>query len=321
MKNSLFTKQDHLFELARRTGLRLPGSTPQDVRIWIDRLYPILALIFTTISPFVAGVFAVIPILVFMALENGSLGGSISPDLQLLVTLVSGFLPIYFIVWLWVWLIEKRHLWTLGLEKMGALRKYLKGALVGVLIFSTAVGLLGLSGYLRIDPQSTPLRVPLVGGVILLLLGWIVQGGAEELLTRGYLLPVVGSRYGAPLGIFFSSLVFAFWHLLNPNLSWLAVFNLFLFGVFASFYALHEGGIWGICGLHTVWNWVQSNIFGFEVSGGAFGTSSLLKLQEIGPDWFTGGNFGPEGGLAVTLVLLAGCLWLLIAGARKRMAD
>jgi hypothetical protein len=320
VKNNLFTNQDHLFELARRSGLRLPGGIPQDVRIWIDRLYPFPAVLFALITPVVSGLFAIIPILFFMALENGSLGGSISTDLQMVATLISGFLPIFFIVWFWVWAAEKRHLWTLGLEKTGAVRKYFKGALLGLLIFSAAVGLMGLLGFLSLDPQSPTLSGPVLGGVILLLLGWIVQGSAEEVVTRGYLLPVVGSRWGAPAGIIISSLVFAVWHLLNPNLSWLAVVNLVLFGVFASFYTLHEGGIWGVCALHTVWNWVQGNIFGFEVSGAAFGTSSLLKFQEAGPDWFTGGKFGPEGGLAITLVLVAGCLWLVIASARKRTA-
>jgi hypothetical protein len=94
--------------------------------------------------------------------------------------------------------------------------------------------------------------------------------------------------------------------------------NLFLYGLFAAFYALHEGDLWGVCAFHSVWNWVQGNIFGFEVSGGAFGGSSLLKLQESGPDWFTGGKFGPEGGLAVTLVLVAGCVWLLWSSIRQR---
>lgn len=30
----------------------------------------------------------------------------------------------------------------------------------------------------------------------------------------------------------------------------------------------------------------------------------LFNLMETGPDWLTGGAFGPEGGIATTLVLL-----------------
>jgi membrane protease YdiL (CAAX protease family) len=320
MQKSLFGKQNRLFELARRDGLRLPVGISEPVRIWIDRLYPILALLFCVVTPFAAGIFAVIPILFFMVVESGGARGSISPDIQLLATLISGFLPMFFMVWLWAWLLEKRHLWTLGLEKRGAAGKYLKGGLAGLLMFSAAVGVMGLFGFLSLDTQAINLSVTALGGVLLLVLGWIVQGGAEEVLTRGYLLPVVGSRYGAAVGIFVSSTVFAFWHLINPNLSWLAVINLALFGVFASLYSLYEGGIWGVCALHSVWNWVQGNFFGFEVSGSTFGGSTFMKFREVGPDWFTGGAFGPEGGLAVTLVLMAGCLWVVVAAARRRSA-
>ena len=321
MNKTLFSNQQHFFELARRDGLRLPGSLPENVSTWIDRLYPLLAILFCLVTPFVSSLFALIPFLFFMVLESGSSGNSINQDIQLVTQLISGFLPMYFIVWLWAWIVEKRQLWTLGLEKKRAIVKFLKGGLAGLILFSAPVGLIGLFGYLRVDLQAIIPTVPVLGSVVLLLVGWIVQGSAEELLTRGYLLPVVGSRYGAPAGIILSSVVFAGLHLLNPNVSWLAVSNLVLFGVFASLYTLHEGGIWGICALHAVWNWVQGNVFGFEVSGGALAASSLFNFQETGPDWFTGGNFGPEGGLAVTLVLVVGCLWLVVAGARSSTAS
>lgn len=318
MNKTLLSNQNHLYDLARRNGLRLPGGLSETARRWIDRLYPLLAIAFSLVTPFVASLFALVPILILMAIENSSQLGSVSPDLKLLVELLSSFLPIYFIVWIWVLIAEKRHLWTLGFEWTGAFRKYINGGLLGIAIFSAAVGLMALFGDIRLAARPAALGFAELGGVVLLLAGWIVQGGAEEVLARGYLLPVVGSHYGTVLGIIISSLVFASWHLFNPNLSVLAVVNLALYGLFAAFYALHEGGLWGVCAFHSLWNWVQGNFFGFEVSGGTFGASTLFKFQEVGPDWFTGGSFGPEGGLAVTLVLVAGCIWLLLASARKK---
>lgn len=317
VRKTLLANQNHLYDLARRNGLRLPGGFSETARSWIERLYPLLAIALSLVTPFVAGLFALVPILVLMAVENISQPGSVSPNLKLLVELLSSFLPIYFIIWIWVLIAEKRHLWTLGFEKPGAGRKFITGGLLGVSLFSAAVGLMALFGDVRLAAPPKALGFAEMGGVIMLIAGWIVQGGAEEVLARGYLLPVVGSRYGTALGLIISSVVFASWHLFNPNLSVLAVANLVLYGLFAAFYALHEGGLWGICAFHALWNWVQGNFFGFEVSGGTFGASTVFKFQEVGPDWFTGGNFGPEGGLAVTLVLVAGCLWLLIASARK----
>jgi hypothetical protein len=150
-----------------------------------------------------------------------------------------------------------------------------------------------------------------------LLVGWIVQGAAEETLTRGFLLPIFGVRLGPAWGILISSLLFAALHLLNDNLGWIALLNLFLFGVFASLYAIREGGLWGVFAIHSIWNWAQGNIFGLEVSGEDFGATTIFNLKETGPDLITGGLFGPEGGLIVTIVLTAGCLVIYFQTNRK----
>jgi membrane protease YdiL (CAAX protease family) len=110
-----------------------------------------------------------------------------------------------------------------------------------------------------------------------------------------------------------SALVFAVYHSLNPNLSPIAFLNLFLFGVLTAFYALYEGGLWGVFGIHAAWNWAQGNIFGLEVSGIPPAGGTLFNLMETGPDAITGGQFGPEGGLAVTAVLIVSSIivWLI----------
>jgi membrane protease YdiL (CAAX protease family) len=117
----------------------------------------------------------------------------------------------------------------------------------------------------------------------------------------------VGARYRPWLGVILSAIVFATLHSLNPNLSPIAVINLFLFGVFTAFYALREGGLWGVCSIHAAWNWAQSHLFGLQVSGLTPPGGTLFDLMEAGPDVITGGSFGLEGGLAVTVVLLVSC--------------
>lgn len=209
------------------------------------------------------------------------------------------------LVWLWVRLYEKRPFSTLGFERRGALMQYGRGLLIGLLVFGGSVGLMALFGY--VAPEAgDPARVGLaaLGGVLLILFpGWLIQGAAEEVLTRGWMLPVLGARYRPWVGILLSSVFFAVMHGLNPNLSVLALINLFLYGLFAALYALREESLWGICAFHSVWNWAQGNLFGLAVSGQDTGIGTLFDLMETGPDWFTGGAFGPEGGLAVTLVL------------------
>jgi membrane protease YdiL (CAAX protease family) len=237
--------------------------------------------------------------------------------LEQTIFLILAFGPIFLVLWGWLALFEKRPFWTLGLERNGAGWKYLRGFLVGLLMFVAAIGISAAFGYIAFE-EGQPSRqgLPALGGVLLVFFGWLVQGAAEEVLTRGWLLPVIGARYRPALGIIISALVFAALHSINPNLSPVAMLNLALFGVFTALYALYERGLWGVFSLHSVWNWAQGNLFGFEVSGSLPPGGTLFDWMEIGPDIITGGAFGPEGGLSVTLVLLAGCL--IIWGLSRR---
>lgn len=226
--------------------------------------------------------------------------------------LISAFFLTYVFVGLWVRFFEKRPVWTLGYEFKNALLQYGRGFLIGAGLFAGAVGILAALGTLSFE-QGDPSNqgVAALGGVLVVLLGWVVQGGGEEVVMRGWVLPVLGARYRPWVGLLVSSILFSFMHALNPGLSVLALVNLALFGVFAGLYAMREGSLWGISALHTVWNWVQGNIFGLAVSGTETGGGMLFNLQTAGPDWVTGGAFGPEGGAAVSVVLAFGILAVL----------
>lgn len=292
-----------LFHLARR-GTRLTH--------WLAVLP--LGLAFLFVSSFGA-IPVVLAMLVVYGVENGMPSMQGEPALVsgfwMALQLVFSFAGIFLFLWLWLKFYEKRPFHTLGFEKNGALLQYGRGLLFGALLFGGAVGLMALFGF--VERQAVPLQtdqtgLAALGGVLLVALGWVVQGAGEEVLTRGWMLPVLGARARPWIGIVVVSLFFSLLHGLNPNLSVLAMVNLALFGLFAAFYALREGSLWGICALHSVWNWIQGNVFGFEVSGTNAGGGALFKFVETGPDWFTGGAFGPEGGLAVSLMLLLGIL-------------
>lgn len=263
-----------------------------------------------------------LPVMFFLLARNGFAEGEDAAALAgqpvALAGLLQGLLlalafgGMILLVWLWVRLYEKRGLVTLGFEREGALRQYGRGLLIGLLTFAGAVGLMALFGFLAPE-ASDPGRVGLaaLGGILLVIPGWLVQGAAEEVLTRGWMMPALAARYRPWLGVLLSSLFFTAAHGLNPNLTALALINLFLYGLFAAFYALREGLLWGVCAFHSAWNWAQGNFFGLAVSGNQAQGGMLFDLMETGPDWFTGGAFGPEGGLAVTLVLLAGMAAML----------
>jgi membrane protease YdiL (CAAX protease family) len=294
----------HLFELARK-GRRLTHF--------------LLAVPLAFAFAFVAQ-FASLPVVAILVMRNGLSADLLSMSdmpvtlagLYMALFLASAFILVYLFVGLWVYFYERRPFWTLGYERMHALVRYVRGFLFGGLMFAAAVGILLLLGAISAgagDPSRQGIAA--IWGILLVLLGWIVQGGAEEVLVRGWLLPVVGARFRPWMGLTVSSLVFAVMHSLNEGLNGLALLNLALFALFAGLYAMREGSIWGISALHSAWNWFQGNIFGFHVSGMASGGGSLLGLAAQGPAWLTGGVFGPEGGVAVTLVLLLGVATVL----------
>jgi membrane protease YdiL (CAAX protease family) len=312
----LLSPLNHLFEMAR-TGKRLPHVL----------LAVPMSIVMVLLAQLTGGVLALLLIVgLSMATLEGNMPESpeawsnlVLPDtaLEQTILLVLAFGPIFLLLWGWLAFVEKRPFWTIGVERDGAVWKYIRGVLVGLLMFGSAVAISAALGYVEFeqgDPQKQGL--PALFGVLLVYLGWTIQGPAEEALTRGWLMPVIGARYRPWIGVLISSLLFAFLHSLNPNLSLIAMLNLFLFGLFAAVYALYEGGLWGVFSIHAVWNWIQGNLLGFEVSGNVAPGGTLFNLREIGPDMITGGSFGPEGGLAVTVVLLLGIAIVVLLSQR-----
>ncbi len=194
--------------------------------------------------------------------------------------------------------IEKRRLFTLGFRLKGAFLEYLSGIGIGLLLFTAVYGVDLLSGEIVFGGINQTLSV---STLVLFFFGFVIQGASEEILLRGCYFVSSASCGSVPVAVLISSALFAAMHLGNTGVSIIAVLNIFLFGVFAALYFLRRGSIWGICAIHSVWNFAQGNIFGCRVSGMRFG-ASIFNTVENGGVW-SGGAFGPEGGLGATVIL------------------
>jgi len=206
-------------------------------------------------------------------------------------------------LYLWVRLKEGRPFATVGFRSRPS--GIGLGATVGFGMFAVVV----LAG-VATGQTTLVARAPtaaLVGGVLLALAGFAVQGSTEEILTRGYLMQATARRWGLVAGVAVQAVLFALLHGLNPGTGPLALLNLVLVAVFLAGWALLEGGLWGVCAWHAVWNWAQGNVWGLLVSGQPITTSLLVtRPTPTASELVTGGGFGPEGGLLVTGVLGAG---------------
>lgn len=250
---------------------------------------------------------------------NGALeiaNAILSSDVSIIVNLFATLMMII-VAFVFCRFIQKRPLRTLGFKKEGIVKEYAIGMVMGFLVFSAAVLLCVLTGALRLNGLSSTFSA---GIFLLYVAGFMIQGMAEEVLCRGYFMVSMARRYPIVIAILANSLLFALLHLLNSGITLLAVFNLVLFGVFASLYFLRRGSIWGIGAFHSVWNLVQGNFYGILVSGIETQSSVLRSEMVSGKEIWNGGAFGLEGGLGVTIVYLAGILVLLVLKKKEAVS-
>ena len=163
-------------------------------------------------------------------------------------------------------------------------------------------------------------ELPFMAAISIPLLLFIAVGFYEELFSRGYQLTNLAEgfsgKYLSPqvallLACLISSGFFGFLHATNPNATLLSSLNIGLAGIFLATGFLLTGELAVPIGLHISWNFFQGNIFGFPVSGGNFKSAALVQIQQNGPDWLTGGAFGPEGGLIGAFANILGILLII----------
>jgi membrane protease YdiL (CAAX protease family) len=134
---------------------------------------------------------------------------------------------------------------------------------------------------------------------------FFIGSAAEEAYFRGYILQTFARADLAWLAIAFTAVFFSYGHFNNPNVSFFAKLNTAIAGVWFGVAYLKTRNLWFPFGIHFAWNWLQGAILGIPVSGITELTPAPLFLEpEKGADFFTGGNYGIEGGLACTIAII-----------------
>lgn len=202
---------------------------------------------------------------------------------------------------------------SLGLIRHHALRQYLLGLVIGFVMIIGAAGIALATGALEYKGlQDVSLIV--IGAY---LLAFIIQGFSEELVMRGFFMNAYAARKGMFAAIIVNSVVFAMLHLGNDGVSVLAMINLILAGIVFSLMAAYFDNIIVCSAAHSMWNFAQGNLFGVLVSG-IYLPSTVMRFQNVpGMDWLSGGAFGLEGGIAVTVIEILSILLLCYVHAKK----
>ena len=125
----------------------------------------------------------------------------------------------------------------------------------------------------------------------------------EEMLFRGYAFQLLVGVLGPFATILPFGVLFGFAHMANQNITMLGVGNTMLWGVLLGYAVVRSGDLWLAIGLHFGWNWILP-VFGVNLSGFTMGVTGVTVRWRVSGLW-SGGAYGPEGGLLTSAVIVA----------------
>jgi uncharacterized protein len=197
----------------------------------------------------------------------------------------------------------------------GAVRNLLLGIGGGV---GAAVLILGgalITGSAHFEASQTA-PAQSIGASLFLTVVLLFGAAGEEMLFRGYAFQVLLGALGPFATILPISMLFALAHSGNLNVTFLGLVNTFGWGVVLGYAFLRSGDLWLPIGLHFGWNWALP-LFGVNLSGFTMSITGYAMRWTVGPLW-SGGDYGPEGGLVTTLVIFLLITWLVRAPVRRQ---
>lgn len=200
--------------------------------------------------------------------------------------------------------------WTrLGLGRQALRGRALAiGLAAGTLAILLPSALLLASGHLHLEPQP-PIeswgRAARESCFVLAPAALI-----EEMALRGYMFTSLRSAIRAPGAVAVTSVLFGLLHLFNPAPTVLSTVVVALAGVFLATVRLATESLYAAWIAHFAWNFVQAGILHAPVSGLALPTPGY-RLVDRGPEWLTGGAWGPEGGVAAAAAMLVATFLLV----------
>jgi membrane protease YdiL (CAAX protease family) len=207
---------------------------------------------------------------------------------------------------------DGRPLDDAGLGRSGAMTMSGFGLAVGAVVMSAVVGVFALAGWYRITGVFG-LGTWFLGAVVL----FVLVGITEEVLMRGLFWRFLERHFGTWIAFGVSSLVFGLKQHHNPHATiWEGLANAVEAGTLLGGLFLVTRTLWAPIAAHFAWNLFEGPVFGTEVSG--LRDPSFFKAVVRGPGVWTGGQFGPEGGL-VTLIIATGVAVAMIVYARRRL--
>lgn len=231
----------------------------------------------------------------------------VEPSIQIKL-LVTG---IYSLITIGGGILLFKILYKKSLGYVGLVRdSWLKWTVYGLALGITSIGVIFLTlmffGQIHVFEVNTNKLFSI--GLLVELISISFTAFSEEYIFRGFIMTALKSTRNKWIVFCTSPFIFSLIHLLNPGVTLLSFVNTLLGGLLFSYMFVKAGTLWFPVGFHIAWNFMQGDILGMNVSGNV--QASVVSSQ-MGKKWLlTGGNYGPEGGILVTIVLLLGFVFV-----------
>jgi CAAX protease family protein len=212
-------------------------------------------------------------------------------------------------------LLERRSFSSVGYKLHRRwFRDFALGSLIGAGSLAAAVGIQSATGSVSFAASPKD-ALFLAQAFAYLFILFFIAAAVEELMFRGFAFQALLHNNGPLVAVAVTSILFGLAHIDNNNASFFSVFNTMLAGVWLGLAYLKTRSLWLATAMHYSWNLAMLYIFGLPVSGiTQFNDLSLLRGQARSPVWISGGDYGPEAGAAVTVVIIISTLIIWKSG-------
>jgi uncharacterized protein len=266
-------------------------ETKPALPVWARIVIVIIAFIIMT------GVFQMLGMLILHISFHDRLASQSISLRQNVILSAIGLIPLALIIYTFRKFLDKRSISSMGFSIKNRTCDIVAGFFIAVILF-------GLGSFILVEINGigiTYLGFDLSSFLLSLVL-FIIVAFHEEILMRGYVLNNLMGSTNKYLALLISAVIFSILHGLNANISLLALVNLMLAGIILGSTYIFTKNLWFPISLHLFWNFFQGPVLGYSVSG--MKISSVFKVTLTGSDTVNGGQFGFEGSMVCTVLLI-----------------
>jgi uncharacterized protein len=212
-------------------------------------------------------------------------------------------------------LVERRGFGRYGLGDRAFAKRFAVGAAWGFVALTLLLLVMRLAGAFYLGHVKTH-GMDALGFAAAYAVMFFFVAISEETLFRGYALVTLTEAITFWPAVIMLAIIFGASHSNHSTESHVGLVFAGAYGVVLAYSFKRTGSLWLAIGIHTMWDYAQSFIYGVPDSGVIVPGSWLAPVIH-GPRWLTGGAPGPEGSYLMVLPLVIMAVAIRKSYARK----